>query len=110
MKYLLTLFLFCFLGCSIVNEPKDLTYEVFSNYGHFTVTYLTYTGEQITSNVHSYEWRKTFPVDSGSPAYLKVVGDSVQAMQAKIKYDSKVIIEQIVEDTLPVIEFSLILY
>lgn len=109
MKYLLILLVFLISACSI-NEPKKLTYEVFSNYPHFIVTYLTYNGEQRTEEINLREWRISFPVDQGSPAYLKVVGDTVQAMQARIRYDSKLLIEETREDTLPVIEFSIILY
>lgn len=109
MKYLLIFLLLLVSNCSI-NEPKKLTYEVFSNHPHFTVTYLTYSGEQRTEEINLREWRITFPVDPGSPAYLKVVGDTVQAMQARIRFDSRLLIEETKEDTLPIIEFSIVLY
>lgn len=109
MKYILILLLFL-TSCTVVNEPKEVKYEVFSSYPSFTVSYLTYTGVVLTDIVHSYEWRKTFPVDSGSPGYLLVVGDSVQTLQGRIYYDRKLIREQVVQDTLPEIEFNVILY
>lgn len=108
MKYLLVLLLI-FSSCNVINIEEELNYEVYSNYPHFTVSYMTYTGEIITRDINSYEWKKTFDVIPGLPAYLKVVGDSVQTIQARIRFDHELIIEEVKEDSLPVIEFYVLL-
>lgn len=93
------------MGCTFDNNYRDVTYEVYSTHPIFDVSYLSYSGNVVSTRVYSYEWRVSFPVDPAGPGILIVKGDTViHAIQARIYYDNKLLIEQIKEDSIPYIE------